>query len=233
MTKIKENDFVEIEYTGKVPDLGIVFDTTDELVAKENDLYNSRTHFGPVVVCVGHGYILSGLDSHLEGKEANKEYTIRLSAEEGFGKKDGRLLKILPTNAFHRDSIKPMPGLQVNVDGMFGVIKTVTGGRSMVDFNHPLSGKELEYSVKIGRIVDADDEKVAAILRAKAGIRDAKVAISDGTVIVSVKKAIPEDAKGSLESGIREHLPQLNKVIFTIQKEEHLNSSKSSEEVKL
>ncbi|EFK97351.1 peptidylprolyl isomerase FKBP-type, partial [sediment metagenome] len=48
-----------------------------------------------------------------------------------------------------KDSIRPMPGLPVNIDGMYGIIRTVAGGRVIVDFNHPLSGKEIVYNSKL------------------------------------------------------------------------------------
>ena len=35
---IKKGDFIEVEYTGKIIDDGIVFDTTDEKVAKLLDV---------------------------------------------------------------------------------------------------------------------------------------------------------------------------------------------------
>ena len=41
MVKIKNNDFIEIEYTGKVKD-GPIFDTTDEKIAKDNNIYNEK-----------------------------------------------------------------------------------------------------------------------------------------------------------------------------------------------
>ena len=42
---VKENDFVEIDYTGKLAD-GTVFDTTSEKTAKENKLYFAEKKYG-------------------------------------------------------------------------------------------------------------------------------------------------------------------------------------------
>ena len=160
---IKKQDFVEIEYTGKLKDDDFVFDTTDEKIAKDNEVYNPDHQYGPIKIMIGGNQVLPGLDRFMEGKEPG-EYTINLSPQEGFGKKNAQLLKLIPKKVFTKQQINPMPGLPVNIDGANGMVKTVSGGRCMVDFNHPLSGKELVYNVKINKIVTDEKEKVAAIL---------------------------------------------------------------------
>ena len=172
MESIKEKDFVELEYTAKIKDGNTVFDTTDEKLAKENKIYckkqenkyDSKMPYGPVKICIGTGSILKGLEDSLVGKEPGKSYTIELSAENAFGKKNAKMLKIVNTNVFRKSNIDPMPGLQVNIDGIPGTIKSVTGGRTIVDFNHPLSGKEIVYDVKINRIITDEKEKINAFV---------------------------------------------------------------------
>ena len=148
---IKKHDFVELEYTGKLKDSGMIFDTTDEGIAKKENIYNKNMIYGALVICVGEAQILKGLDEQLEGKEIGKQITVDISPEQGFGKKDASLLKLVPMTLFKKQDIMPMPGLQVNIDGAIGTIRTVTGGRIIVDFNHPLSGKYLIYEVKVNK----------------------------------------------------------------------------------
>ncbi|MCH8980513.1 hypothetical protein IH922_00675 [candidate division KSB1 bacterium] len=50
--------------------------------------------------------------------------------------------------------------MQINIDGMMGIIKTAGGGRCLVDFNHPLSGKEVTYTIKVNKIITDDKEKL-------------------------------------------------------------------------
>ena len=130
MTKIKKEDFVEIEYTGQLKDEEFIFDTTDEKAAKDNEIYNEEHQYGPIKIMIGGNQVLPGLDRFMVGKEVG-EYKVTLSPEEGFGKKNAQLLKLLPKNIFTKQQINPMPGLPVNIDGMNGVIKTVSGGRCM------------------------------------------------------------------------------------------------------
>src|SRR3989344_1222392 len=145
MAIIKKNDFVEIEYTGRLKESNAVFDTTQEKVAKENDLYDKNADYSPLIICVGENHILRGLEEQMIGKETGKEYAFEVSSDNAFGRKDPKLIQLVPTNKFRQQNIQPFPGLQLNIDGVFGVVKTVSGGRCLVDFNHPLAGKDLVY----------------------------------------------------------------------------------------
>ena len=134
---INKHDFLELEYSGKIKDTDDVFDTTVEKVAKDNNIFNSNIKYGPVIICVGEHQVITGLDEELIGKDLGK-YTINIPMEKAFGKKDGKLLKLIPLRKFKKEKIQPMPGLQVQVDESTGIVKTVSGGRVIVDFNHPL-----------------------------------------------------------------------------------------------
>jgi len=158
---IKEGDFVELDYTGRVD--GEVFDTSVEEVAKKNGLYNPKVKYGSVKVIVGAGNVLPGIDKALPGKEPGS-YSLRIKPEDAFGKKTAELLKMIPVREFEKQGLKPYAGLEVSVDGMPGVVRSVSSGRTIVDFNHPLAGKELEYEVVIKRVITSKKEKLEALL---------------------------------------------------------------------
>jgi FKBP-type peptidyl-prolyl cis-trans isomerase SlyD len=187
MTKIKKHDFVEMEYTGTVKDGNIIFDTTDEAIAKKNDIFNKEFSYGPVKIMVGNNQILPGLDKFVEEKEPGT-YKVNLSPEQGFGKKNTKLLKLIPTNIFLKQQINPMPGLPINMDGLNGIVKTVSGGRCIVDFNHPLAGKELEYDLKINKILNDEKDKVSAIVEMQMKKEDFELTLENGKAIVTIKK---------------------------------------------
>ena len=195
METVKKNDFIEIEYTGKTKEENHVFDTTDEKVAKDSDIYNEKSEYAPSIVCIGENHILKGLDDQLIGKDIGKEYEISLSPENAFGRKDGKLIQLIPSKKFLQQRIQPMPGLQVNIDGTYGTIKTVSGGRCLVDFNHPLSGRELLYKVKINRIVEDNSEKLKALLKIHLYIKDAEVDASGDTANIKLKQELPKEVQ--------------------------------------
>lgn len=157
---IAKGMFVELDYTGKSD--GKVFDTTRESVAQEHGL-NPKATYQPSIICIGEGHLLPGLDTYLEGKELGG-HTVKLTPEEGFGKKDAKLLKLIPRQKFKEAKVEPFIGLEVNIDGNYGIIRSISGGRITVDFNHPLAGRELEYELDVKRVVDDPAEQVAAVL---------------------------------------------------------------------
>lgn len=213
MEPIKKRDFVEIEYTGKLKEENIIFDTTDEKIAKENKLHNHD--YGPVTICVGEEQILKGLDKNIEGKEIGKEYSFEIKPEDAFGKKDAKLIQMIPISKFKQQKIQPMPGMQLNIDGVVGTVKIASGGRTLVDFNHPLAGKELSYKIKINKKITDDKEKLSSYLKLSIG-KDFEAEITNSNAKIILKNEIPKEIKERLSKKITELIPDIKKVEFTI-----------------
>lgn len=234
MPQIKEKDFIELDYTGKLKEGSLIFDTTDEKIAKEKNLFDENSEYKPIVICVGQGQIIKGLDRAIVGKEPNKEYTIEVKAEEGYGKKNAKFIQLISTSKFLKQNIQPMPGLQVNIDGVLGIIKTVSGGRTLVDFNHPLAGKDLIYDIKINKIIDDDKEKIGSIIKINLGIKDSDVKVENNKATIQTKQEIPKELEEELKNKIKELLPKIEEII--IEKSEssmHNKSSKPKENKKI
>ncbi|RLE38360.1 hypothetical protein DRJ17_04240 [Candidatus Woesearchaeota archaeon] len=210
---IKDKDFIEIEYTGSYKADGTVFDTTDKKIAQEEDIYNENATYGPKIVCIGEKNIIKGIDDFLKGKEPGI-YELDVKPEDAFGKKDPKLLKIVPTKAFTSNEIKPFPGLQVNIDGMIGVIKTVSGGRTIVDFNHPLAGHELHYKIKVNKIIEDDDLKLKTCLQVMLGEKEPRYENKDGIVEVRFKQEMPAEASKLIADKIKSLVPSVKDVKF-------------------
>jgi FKBP-type peptidyl-prolyl cis-trans isomerase 2 len=230
---VKKNDFIEIEYTGKVKELDVVFDTTDEKTAKENELYDKNSSYGPIIVCVGQNQVIRGLDKDLEGKDIGKDYKVLVEPEDGFGKKDAKLIDLIATNKFIKQNIQPMPGLQVNMDGRIGTIKTVSGGRTLVDFNHPLAGKQLEYDFKINRIVEDDREKIKSIIDMSLNLKETEVEVKDkkAEIKMKIKQDLPKPVQDVIKNKITELVPSVKEVDF-IKKQDDKPKEKQQEDNK-
>ena len=200
--KTKQGDFIEIEYVGKVNNN--VFDVTSEELAKKHNIHNPKTKYKPAIICLGYRDLLQGLDDQLIDKEINKQYTIEIPPEKGFGKRNPKLLKLLKTSVFAEHEINPMPGLQVNMDGLVGIIKTVSGGRTIVDFNHPLSGKNLTYEITIKKIITNPKEKVESILSLLGDESKVEVKNKETIITGSVKKEIQKKLSDEIKKRIKE-----------------------------
>ncbi len=203
--QVKLHDFIEINYVGKFKDNNQIFDLTDAKVAKEHD-FNPKLTFKPVVICVGNGDVVKGLDDSLAGKEVGKVYTVEVPMDRGFGRKNPKLMRLVPTSVFIQQKINPFPGLQVTVNNSVGVIRSVSGGRTLVDFNHPYSGHDLVYDVEIIRKVDDDLEKLKSFF-------DLHFNMSPDIKIEEGVAKIPLDLPDIIAKGLSENL---KKVIPTI-----------------
>jgi FKBP-type peptidyl-prolyl cis-trans isomerase 2 len=220
--KTKKGDFVEVEYTGMVKEDKSVFDTTDAETAKKEGFYNPKHDYSAKIVCIGQGQLLKGLDDFAVGKEAGKEYEVFVNADDGFGKKSAKMMKLVPTKIFTKDNINPVIGLPVNIDGMYGIIRTVTGGRVIVDFNHPLSGKDLIYKFKIKRIVADDREKLESFLSMELGLEKKGLVqeFTAGAAKIKIKRKIPPEIAKVIEKKVSEIIPSVKKLDFVEGKEQ-------------
>ncbi len=207
--KTKENDFIEVSYVARTKDDNKIFDLTDEKIAKENNLYKKEKIYNSIVVCLGKNDIIPGLDKQLINKEIGK-YKIEIKAEEAFGKKDTNLIKLVPTNIFSKQDIKPFPGLHVNLDGIYGIIRSVSGGRTIVDFNHPLASRDLIYDVEIKKVVNNLDDKVKSVLNLLN--RDIKFSVKDDKLVVKLN--LNTKQQDELKKELKERIPELKEIEF-------------------
>ena len=81
---VQKGDFIKLSYTGKLQN-GVVFDTTDANVARENGIYNEKASYGPETVIIGKGYVVAGLDEDIIGKEVGEKGHVEVPPEKGFG----------------------------------------------------------------------------------------------------------------------------------------------------
>jgi len=196
---IKKKDFIEVDFTGTVKDTKQIFDTTIESVAKENHLPDKD--YKPIIICVGEGHLVKGLDEGLIGKEQGK-HSFDLKAEEAFGKKDAKLIEMIPLSKFKEHKIDPTPGLQLNIDGDLGTVLRVSGGRVMLDFNHPLAGRDIIYEIDVKRVVTDKKEQVESII-GLIGI-PAEVKIEDDKATISLPKELPKPITDKIGEKIKE-----------------------------
>jgi len=155
---LKEKDFIEIEFVGKLKE-GEVFDSN---MKEELQKLNPKAEAKPFVFALNEDMFLKGVDEFLIGKEIGK-HIIELTPDKAFGKRDPKLINMMPIKIFHAQQINPVPGYAFNFDGRVGKVLTVSGGRVIVDFNNPLAGKEVLYEVNVLKKVEDVNEKIKAL----------------------------------------------------------------------
>jgi len=225
-TKIKKGDFIELDYTGKIKDGAVVFDTTIEKIAKDNNLDQKNAVYKPITVCIGEGHLIKGLDEGLVGKSVGK-HEFDVEPDNGFGRKKAELLKLVPMKIFRQQNITPFSGLEVNVDGMFGIIRTASGGRVIVDFNHPLSSRDLVYDVDVKKIIIDLKEQVEVVLEL-GGIAFELVSVTGTKAVIKTK----QDLSAEIKNNIQKEVIRLTKVKDLVVEKKTVEKKVSSPEEK-
>ena len=155
---MQTNDFVKINYSGKIKETGIEFDKGED-----------------VPIIVGINFTLKGIDKALLEMNVGDRKTIELAPENAFGNRDTRLVKLVPLAEFKKHDTKPYPGMIVNADNAQGRVLSVSGGRVRVDFNHPLAGKTLIYDLEVKEIIKSMEEKIKSIIKIYTRLEENKI----------------------------------------------------------
>lgn len=157
---LNKNDFIEIEFVARVKE-GDVFDTNISEELKKAKLQIKKVK--PYILSIGHEMVIKGFDEDLDGKEEGSSYSIEIEPKKAFGKRNPQLVKMIPMNAFKEQNILPQRGMQFDIDGQVVRIVSISGGRVLTDFNHPLAGKTVIYDYKILRKVTDKTEQINAV----------------------------------------------------------------------
>ena len=185
--------FIEIDFTARDEE-GEVFDTTKLDVAKQEGL-QGRGRFKPMRAPLKEGYLLKGLYDFLKDKKKGS-YTVELEPEQAFGKKDGKLIKLISAGKFRDADMTPRPGLEVEVDNRRGVVRSVSGGRVLVDFNHPMAGKTVVYEIEHHGFVEDPGECFKALMQLVLNVPPSMLTTEmDGTtlkVMIEVHQKVPD-----------------------------------------
>ncbi len=116
----------------------------------------------PVEVGMGSGVLTEGMELALYGLETGDRQTLTLTPEQGFGLRDEKNIHMMPLSDFPPD-LKPESGLVFEFetpDGedILGTVLTVKNDKAEVDFNHPLAGQPLVFTVEILDINNAQSQ---------------------------------------------------------------------------
>ncbi len=223
---IAEKDIIHLDYVGKVKESGEVFDATMEGAARDSGIYRPDQSYESMLVAVGDGWLIKGLEEALVGKEVGQEFEVEVPPEKGFGGRDPKKMVLYTRRKLLEAGIKDeiYPGMVVNVKGLPAVVRTSSGGRALLDFNPPLAGKTLQYKVWIKSRCETIDEKIRALIKRRypklAEKKKLYNLLMKGKVLkinISEKEMFDQDiqlVKKGMASDIFKYLPETEKVQF-------------------
>ena len=219
---LKKGDFTLINLTTKIKESNETIETTVEQVAKETNIHHSDHTYEPEFIVVGEGWVPKGLDEALANLEADKETTIEVPPDKGYGERDPSKMRLIPMRRFRDQQVQLVPGAQVEIDGRSALVRSVGAGRVQVDFNHPLAGRTLLYTVKLEKTLESNEEKVKALVHRRLPmVSQDKLRISLSQDDCSVE--LPEEAffieglqiaKRAISTDLQKFMPDLVKVTF-------------------
>ncbi len=178
---IQKGDFIKVSYTGINDDR--VFDTTDEEVAKANDIFNEKGKYGGDVIIVGAGHVVEGLDEDFIDKEVGYRGSITIPPEKAFGQRNPELIETIPITRFDQ---RPQVGMHVQIDGRTGMVIRVIGRMAQVDFNRFLAGQTVTYEYEIKEKIEDTEGKVHGLLGLYIG-KDFTIQIDGETLTVEIE----------------------------------------------
>lgn len=222
---IEKGDFILLNYTGTVED--DIFDTTDAEKAKEEGIFDAQKSYEPICIRVGSMHVIPGLDEAVIGKEIGDEGEVEILPEKGYGPRDESLVRSTSVKEFNE---KPTVGTRVQSEGREGVVVNIVGKRAVIDFNHPLAGKTLNYTFRVEGVVEDTIGRAAALIKLFSG-RDMDLMFEDGILTINLPPGISYDRKWLMGRGMIVHqiFEYLDEVEEVIQKESFKRPKKAEE----
>ena len=116
----------------------------------------------PVEINMGSGDVTEGMELALFGLKEGDKQTLTLTAEQGFGVRDEDNIHDMPLSDFP-ENLLPEVGLSYSFespeDGEIpGTVLSIKDDMAEIDFNHPLAGQEIIFTVDILGVNNAQAE---------------------------------------------------------------------------
>jgi len=155
----------------------------------EEFLDNKRINSYEILFKEGVGIIRKEIEDAVKGKKENE--VIEIQIPKAYGERKAELIVLMPLRVLRQNGIDPFPGLVINVDGMEGIIKTVSGGRVVVDFNHPLAEKTILFKIKILKIFNNEEDFVDELIKEALKNEQFEFKKDEKTIYLEKEQLIP------------------------------------------
>ena len=147
--KIDKNSFVRLDYLIR---LG------------ENETFPPNGQPEEISFCMGWGAMPPGLEEAMLGLEPGDQKLVRLSAAEAYGEFDPELRMEVPRADFAPEA-ELQPGLVFETendegDPVYFIVQEVKDDKVIIDFNHPLAGRDLEINFMVRQVREATREEM-------------------------------------------------------------------------
>jgi FKBP-type peptidyl-prolyl cis-trans isomerase 2 len=203
---INDNDFVLVNFVGRISLTGKIFDLTYKDMAEKEGLSGENYSFKPMLVIPRANYTLKSIAESVIGKNVSDKYKLDIKAKDAFGEQNPKLLHTYGMGTFIENNIRPSPGDVVMLDDRVATVLSVVGGRVLVSFNHPLAGKDLSYEIEIVGVITGEKDKCEAVFEHYSGKKPNELTIEEKNVKIVTEKAPLTYIKDAIVSDIRKYV---------------------------
>ena len=122
------------------------------LSGENGEVIESNKGKDPVTYTHGQHEVIPGLENELSGMKVNEEKNICLQPEEAYGAVDPKGFKEVPKTEIPAAAIEvgtPLSARSSEGEDVIIRVHEVKQKTVILDFNHPLAGKTLNFDVKV------------------------------------------------------------------------------------
>ncbi|MEY3053457.1 MAG: hypothetical protein RLY31_3242 [Bacteroidota bacterium] len=136
----------------------------------EGDLVEETFGSEPLVFLFGTGQLLPAFEDNLSGKGVGDEVSFGIPSEEAYGVREAERIVDLPIDTFVVDGQlaedllvigNTIPMSDNHGNRLNGVVLEVNKDIVTIDFNHPMAGVDLYFTVKVDTIREATESELA------------------------------------------------------------------------
>ena len=136
----------------------------DYKLTVDGEVLDSSEDAGPLQFLAGYGNIVPGLEREMAGMKIGESKDVVVAPADGYGEFDEEAFMDVPRNEFPSD-LQLEEGIELNVtdeDGQnqYARVENITDENVRLDFNHPLAGAELHFTVKVVALRDPTKEEL-------------------------------------------------------------------------
>jgi FKBP-type peptidyl-prolyl cis-trans isomerase SlyD len=136
----------------------------DYKLTVDGEVLDSSDDAGPLQFLAGHDNIVPGLEREMMGMKIGESRDVVVEPKDGYGEFDDEAFMEVPRNEFPSD-LQIEEGVELNVtdeDGQnqYARVESLTDDLVRLDFNHPLAGAELHFTVKVLTLRDPTKEEL-------------------------------------------------------------------------
>jgi len=147
---IENNKVVSIEY--EVRD------------SKTSEVVDSNIGQAPLTFLLGKNQIIAGLENHVMTMNMGEKSDVLVGAADGYGEYNHEAVQEVPKEQFA--GIELAEGMALYGQGEDGstvqvTVKSFDDTNVKIDYNHPMAGKDLMFSVAVTMVRDASADEAA------------------------------------------------------------------------